>query len=119
MQYRRPVGLGPSSKTCPRCPPQVAHVASVRVMKKERSVSVETAAGSTGAKKLGQPVPDSNFASDPKSSAWQPEQRYPPAACSSPSSPLRAFSPPFSRSTLYCSGVSSARHSASDLEGEG
>ena len=20
MQYRRPVGLGPSSKTCPRCP---------------------------------------------------------------------------------------------------
>ena len=31
--------------------------ASVRVMNHERSVSVATAAGSAGAKKLGQPVP--------------------------------------------------------------
>ena len=53
----------------------MAHVASVRVIKKERSVSVTTAAGSAGAKKLGQPVPDSNFASDRKSSLLQPAQR--------------------------------------------
>ena len=33
-------------------------------MKNDRSVSVATAAGSAGAKKLGQPVPDSNFASE-------------------------------------------------------
>ena len=33
-------------------------------MKNERSVSVSTAASSTGAKKLGQPVPDSNLVSD-------------------------------------------------------
>ena len=116
MQYLRPVGSGPSSKTCPRCPPHVAHVASVRVMKMERSVSVATAAGFAGAKKLGQPVPDSNFASDPKSSASQPAHRYTPARCSSHNSPLKARSVLFSRSTRYWFGVSSARHSASDLE---
>ena len=35
-------------------------------MKKVRSVSVATAAGSAGAKKLGQPVPDSNFGLGPE-----------------------------------------------------
>jgi hypothetical protein len=44
-------------------------------MNSERSVSVATAAGSAGAKKLGQPVPDSNLASDRNSSAPQPAQR--------------------------------------------
>jgi hypothetical protein len=37
-------------------------------MNHEPSLSVATAAGSAGAKKLGQPVPDSNFVSDRKSS---------------------------------------------------
>jgi hypothetical protein len=40
----------------------------------ERSFSVATAAGSAGSKKLGQPVRESNFASDRKSSAPQPAQ---------------------------------------------
>ena len=30
-QYRRPVGLGPSSKTCPRWPPHSLHDTSVRI----------------------------------------------------------------------------------------
>ena len=30
MQYRRPVGAGPSSKTWPRCPLQTAHCTSTR-----------------------------------------------------------------------------------------
>ena len=84
-------------------------------MNSERSVSVATASGSAGAKKLGQPVPDSNFASERNSSAPQPAQRYVPERCSSHSAPVNARSVPFSRSTRYCSGVSSARHSASDL----
>jgi hypothetical protein len=44
-------------------------------MNHEPSVSVATAARSAGAKKLGQPVPDSNFVSDRKSSVPQPAQR--------------------------------------------
>src|SRR5690554_6482398 len=32
MQYRRPVGAGPSGKTWPRWPPQLAHLTSVRTM---------------------------------------------------------------------------------------
>jgi hypothetical protein len=44
-------------------------------MKRERSFLVATEAGSAGAKKLGQPVPESYFASDRKSSVLQPAQR--------------------------------------------
>jgi hypothetical protein len=40
-------------------------------MKKLSSVRVSTAPLSTGSKKLGQPVPESNFASELKSSAPQ------------------------------------------------
>jgi hypothetical protein len=44
-------------------------------MNQDLSVSVATAEGSAGAKKLGQPVPDSNFVSDRKSSFPQPAHR--------------------------------------------
>jgi catechol 2,3-dioxygenase-like lactoylglutathione lyase family enzyme len=66
-----------------------------RVMKNERSGLVATAEASTGAKKLGQPVPDSYLASDRNSSEPQPAQRYVPARCSSQSSPVKARSVPF------------------------
>jgi hypothetical protein len=42
MQYRSPVGFGPSGKTCPRCAPQDLHVTSVRVMPWLRSVACST-----------------------------------------------------------------------------
>lgn len=29
MQYRFPVGVGPSSKTCPKCPPHFAQTTSI------------------------------------------------------------------------------------------
>ena len=50
-------------------------MASVRVMKNDRSVSVSIASGPAGAKKLGQPVPDSNLVSERKSSAPLPAHR--------------------------------------------
>jgi hypothetical protein len=75
MQYRFPVGAGPSSKTCPRCPPQVAHITSVLVIPKLRSVSVTTLSRDAGSTKLGHPVPESNLASDWKSSVPHPAHR--------------------------------------------
>src|SRR2546423_3772001 len=39
MQYRRPVGRGPSGKTCPRWPPQLEHMTSVRDIPNVVSVS--------------------------------------------------------------------------------
>ena len=75
MQYRCPVGRGPSSKTWPRCPPHRAQVASTRVIPKLRSVCSVIAPSRIGSKKLGYPVPDSNFVSELKSSAPQPAQR--------------------------------------------
>ena len=45
MQYRSPVGRGPSSKTWPRCPLQRAQWTSVRSIPRVRSVVVSTASG--------------------------------------------------------------------------
>src|SRR5262249_46167487 len=39
MQYRCPVGCGPSGNTCPRWPPQFEHITSVRTIPKVVSVS--------------------------------------------------------------------------------
>jgi hypothetical protein len=47
----------------------------VRIMPCELSVSVATAAGRSGSVKLGHPVPESNLASEEKSSAPQPAQK--------------------------------------------
>ena len=76
-------------------------------MNHDRSVSVATESGSIGAKKLGQPVPDSNLASERNNSLPHPAQRYVPFRCSSHRAPVKGRSVPFSRRTRYCSGVSS------------
>jgi hypothetical protein len=55
-------------------------VTSVRVMPWLVSVSVTTLSRPAGSTKLGQPEPESNFASERKSSAPQPAQRYTPAS---------------------------------------
>ena len=73
MQYLRPVGLGPSSNTWPRCPPHRRQCTSVRLMKNEVSSEVPMAP-SSGAQKLGQPVPLSNFVSEEKRCSSQPAQ---------------------------------------------
>src|SRR5688572_30466509 len=78
IQYRSPVGRGPSSKTCPRWPLQRAQCTSVLSIPNFRSVVVSTAP-SIGAQKLGQPVRLSNFVSDEKRSAPQPAHRNTPS----------------------------------------
>ena len=60
MQYRSPVGGGPSLKTWPRWEPQRRQVTSVRIMKWVRSscsAIVLPFTPSIGAVKLGQPQP--------------------------------------------------------------
>ena len=63
--------------------------------------------------KLGQPVPESNFASDANSAAPQPAQVYMPGVFSLTYGPVKARSVPALRRISYCSGVSEARHSSS------
>lgn len=48
MQKRRPVGAGPSGKTCPKCASQLAHSTSMRRMNIESSSRVTTASGVIG-----------------------------------------------------------------------
>src|ERR1700681_4653766 len=74
MQYRWCVGPGPSSNTCPRCASHLAQSTSVRRMKSVRSDSVRTFSSATGSEKLGQPVPESNFAS--KSNSGVPQHTH-------------------------------------------
>jgi hypothetical protein len=63
MQWRIPVGFGPSLKTWPRWPPQRRQWHSVRAMNRELSSRVPIPFGSAS-QKLGQPVPLSNFVSE-------------------------------------------------------
>src|SRR5580698_6019816 len=64
MQYRSPVGRGPSSKTCPRCASQRAHKTSVRDIPRLLSAFSTTFCLAIGCQKLGQPVPESNLVSE-------------------------------------------------------
>src|SRR3954449_10253276 len=64
MQYRRPLGPGPSSKTWPRWPLHFEHSTSVRIMPWLISCSSSTWLSTAGCEKLGQPQPESNLASD-------------------------------------------------------
>src|SRR3954470_14257475 len=80
MQYRSPVGPGPSGKTWPRWPPQRAQLTSVRLIPWLLSGTSSTAPATAGSVKLGQPVPESNLASELNSSAPQAPQRYIPSA---------------------------------------
>jgi hypothetical protein len=74
IQYRNPVGFGPSSKTCPKCPPHLLQSTSSRDIPKLRSVSVETFSDFRGEWKLGHPVPELNLASELNKGAPQPAQ---------------------------------------------
>ena len=73
MQYRSPVGRGPSLNTWPRWPPQRWQCTAVRVMPKDLSSVVPTAF-SIGAQKLGQPVRLSYLVSEENRSSAQPAQ---------------------------------------------
>src|SRR5512134_2272324 len=74
MQYRNPVGGGPSSKTWPRWPPQRRQCTSVRTVKNRVRSSEVPMAFSSGAQKLGQPVPLSNLVVEENRGKLQPAQ---------------------------------------------
>src|SRR5271165_5722070 len=112
MQYRSPVGFGPSSKTWPRWPSQRRQVTAVRVIQNDRSSFVLTAL-SKGAQKLGQPVPLSNLVADEKRSREQPAQAKVPRRSSCRSGLVKGGSVPSLRRMAYWAAVSVARHSAS------
>ena len=59
MQYLRPVGAGPSEKTCPRWESPCLLRTSVRFENRWRSSRSTMFPGSRGLVKLGQPVPES------------------------------------------------------------
>src|SRR4029077_4024537 len=67
MQYRIPVGPGPSGNRWPRWESALAERTSVRSIPCVWSVLVFTFSGSSGALKLGHPVPESNLSSELKS----------------------------------------------------
>src|SRR5450631_4321288 len=113
MQYRSPVGRGPSGKTCPRCPPQREQVTSTLRIPNVLSSWESTFSSAAGWKKLGQPQPESNFESDRNNSCPQAAHLYTPGVVTPSYSPVNGRSVPFSRSTRYCSGVNSLRHSSS------
>src|ERR1035437_7412306 len=74
MQYRSPVGAGPSSNTCPRCASHFAQRTSVRAMPNVESRCSITLLAAPGLKKLGQPVPELNFVCESNSGAPQHTQ---------------------------------------------
>src|SRR5206468_5772121 len=77
------------------------------------SDSVSTFSPSIGRSKLGQPVPESNLCSESNSGCPQATQTNWPGSLTSFSSLVNGASVPFWRTTSYCSGVSSWRHSCS------
>src|SRR5262245_64669040 len=112
MQCRLPVGGGPSSNMCPKCPPQRRQWHSVRVMKNEVSSLVPIAWGSD-AQKLGQPVPDSNFVADEYTDRSQPAQWNVPLRFSWSNGLVPGRSVSSSLRTAYCASDRIACHSAS------
>src|SRR5437879_13867156 len=104
MQYRRPVGLGPSSNTCPKWAPQLAHSTSVRRMNKLRSAFSSMLSFRTGTQKLGQPVPESYFVSEANRSRPQTTQMYTPGSWLFQYSPVKGRAVPLLMQTEYCNG---------------
>src|SRR3989338_7738176 len=101
MQYLLPVGFGPSSKMCPRCPLHFLHTTS------SLSLSfINSTLFGIESQKLGHPVPDSNFLSDENSSAPHPAQRYSPFSLLYSNAPVPGSSVLFSFKMLCCCGVS-------------
>ena len=102
MQYRKPVGCGPSLKTWPKCPPQRLQCTSVRCEKRLMSSYSATRfpfTPSIGCQKLGQPVPESNYVSEVNNGTPQPAHRNVPGCFELCNAPVNARSVPCSRRT--------------------
>ncbi len=112
MQYRSPVGAGPSVKTCPKCPPAVERT-SVRSINRVLSDRSMTASDRIGRVKLGHPVPESNLSSERKTDSPVSAATYVPVRFSVLSGLENGRSVPPSRRMVYDSGESLVRHSSS------
>src|SRR5258706_7797108 len=112
-----PVGSGPSGKRGPRWAAQVPHWTSTRRIPNDRSSWVTTLPFSTTSKKLGQPVPDSNFVPESKSGVLQTTQRYVPSPWKSQYAPVNARSVWPSWVTAYWSGPSSRLRASRSCSG--
>src|SRR6266487_2442380 len=113
LHQRCPVGGGPSSNTCPWWPPQRTQCYSVRGQINLKSRLVVNASGIV-VKKLGQPVPLSNFIAEVKSGRLQPAQTNTPGRFSSLRGLVKERSVSSRRSTSNCGGRRSCFHSASE-----
>ena len=74
IQYLKPVGLGPSSKTCPRWPSHLEHRISILCLERLLSLYSETETESTGVQELGHPEPESYLVSELNKGAAHPAQ---------------------------------------------
>src|SRR5690606_8974528 len=115
LHHRSCVGGGPSSNTWPWCPPQRAQWYSVRGHNSTKSRFVSKTSGIV-VKKLGQPVPLSNFISDVNNGSAQPAQMNSPGRFSSFNGLENAGSVSSSRSTSNRSSPSRLRHCSSESE---
>src|ERR1700733_1842754 len=111
MQYRGPVGAGPSSNTWPRWLPHRRHRTSTRTMPWDRSSTSSTASATSGSVKLGQPLPDSNLVSESNNLAPHAAHVYVPSAWLWTNFPVQGASVAEHRSTWNLSGPSSLFHS--------
>lgn len=113
MQYRSPLGSGPSGNMWPKWPSQVLHITSTRSIPNIVSFSYFIAFSFMGCVKLGHPVPDSNFIVESNKGVSQHIQLYLPASWILHNAPEWGASVPFLRVILNCSGVNNSRHSDS------
>ena len=80
MQYLKPLGSGPSGKTCPWCASHVLHITSTLTVPKEVSFSYLMAFSFIGCVKLGHPVPELNLIVESNKGVSQQTQLYFPAS---------------------------------------
>jgi hypothetical protein len=113
MQYRRPLGAGPSGKTWPRWASHVLQMVSIRCRKLGPSKRYAMTFAYMGCAKVGHPVPDSNFSGASNRTVPQQRQEYITGSNRLHICELKGRSVPASRVTWYSSGLNCLRHSAS------
>src|SRR3989344_3626034 len=103
-QHLFPVLVGPSEKTCPKRDPHTAQLISILCIPLDSSTDSFTLPGIASSNE-GQPVPESNLASELKSLCPQTLQVYTPSLLSCKSLPEKGASVLFCLKTAYSSGV--------------